>query len=146
MYAGFWKRFAAYLFDAVVINIGFIVLISVWALFELFLNFIGLEQKTKETILGGLGVTIFLLFFWLYYTLLESSRYQATLGKMLMGIVVVNKDFSRISFARANARYWSQILSSVFCIGYIIAGFTSKKQALHDFIAQIYVVNKISKL
>ncbi|SHL77450.1 Uncharacterized membrane protein YckC, RDD family [Anaerocolumna jejuensis DSM 15929] len=146
MYAGFWKRFVAYLLDAVVISIVFIIFILSWALFELLLDFTGLDQKTKEMVLGVLGVPIILSIPWLYCTLFESSRYQATVGKIQMGIIVVNMDFSRISFARANVRYWSHIFSSILGIGFIIAGFTNKKQALHDYIAQTYVVNKITKL
>ena len=88
------------------------------------------------------GVIDFMLN-WLYYTALESSTRQATLGKMAMGIVVTDMDGKRISFGRANARFWSKILSGLFfSIGYIIAGFTERKQALHDLIAATLVSNR----
>lgn len=146
MYAGFWKRFAAYLLDVIASIIGLIIFLIVWSLFELFLDFIGLEQQTKESVLGILGFPIILSISWLYYTIFESSKYQATVGKMLVGIIVVDTEYSKISFARANVRYWSRILSSIFCVGYIITGFTSKKQALHDLISQTYVINNNHKL
>lgn len=142
MYAGFWKRFAAYIVDIIIINIGVLIFIFIWALFELFLNLIGLEQKTKEMVLGLLGVPIYLSIPWLYYTLLETSKYKATLGKMAVGIIVVNENYSKISFARANARYWSKILSCILLIGFIMAGLTRKKQALHDCIAGTIVIKK----
>jgi uncharacterized RDD family membrane protein YckC len=80
---------------------------------------------------------------WLYHTLMESSSLQATLGKMALGIVVTDLDGGRISFGRATARYWSQILSALILgIGYLMAGFTERKQALHDMIAKTLVVVK----
>ncbi|MNJ69230.1 hypothetical protein D3C77_655570 [compost metagenome] len=49
----------------------------------------------------------------------------------------------RISFARANGRYWSKLPSSmIFGAGYLMAIFTNYKQGLHDKIASTYVVNK----
>ena len=80
---------------------------------------------------------------WLYYTLMESSRYQATLGKMVLGIQVTDLEGNRISLARANGRYFGKVLSKmVLYIGFIMAAFTEKKQALHDVIAGCLVVRK----
>lgn len=143
MYAGFWKRFGAFLIDGVVSYLLVIIFILIWALFELLLIVIGVEQKVKEAILGILGVPVYLSLSWLYYALMESSGQKATIGKMALGIVVVDKDSRKISFLRATARYWSKIVSAlILLIGFIIAGFTSNKQALHDLISGTYVVNK----
>jgi uncharacterized RDD family membrane protein YckC len=50
---------------------------------------------------------------------------------------------NRISFGRATGRYFGKILSGLtFTIGYIMAGFTQQKQALHDMIAGCLVINK----
>jgi uncharacterized RDD family membrane protein YckC len=50
----------------------------------------------------------------------------------------------RISFARASGRYFGKILSSaILMIGYIMAGFTAKKQALHDILADCLVLRRI---
>jgi uncharacterized RDD family membrane protein YckC len=78
---------------------------------------------------------------WLYYTLLESSALQATLGKALIGIKVTDEQRRRISLIRANARHWAKILSTLTLgFGYLMAGFTRRKQALHDFVAGTLVV------
>ncbi|MNP35907.1 RDD family protein [compost metagenome] len=80
---------------------------------------------------------------WLYYTLMESSKWQATLGKMALGIVVVDEQGARISLGIANKRYWGKIISGLtLYIGYIMVLFTEERQALHDKIAGTYVVDK----
>ena len=73
---------------------------------------------------------------WIYEAGLESSSKQATLGKMAMGLKVTDLVGRRISFARATGRHFAKILSGmILLIGYIMAGFTERKQALHDMIA-----------
>jgi len=77
-----------------------------------------------------------------YFALMESSPYQATLGKMALGIKVTDYAGRRISFARAVGRYLGKIISSIILgIGYLLAGFSAKKQALHDMIAGTLVVS-----
>jgi len=88
-------------------------------------------------LLGG-GVTFILLLFgsWLYEALLESSSYQATLGKMIFGMKVTDLNGHRISFGRATGRHFAKWLSTmILCIGYIMVGFTERKQGLHDLLA-----------
>ena len=79
---------------------------------------------------------------WLYFALMESSDHQATLGKMAIGIAVTNLNGQRITFARASGRYFAKMISSLisFQIGYIMVGFTERKQALHDLIASCLVL------
>jgi uncharacterized RDD family membrane protein YckC len=143
MYSGFWKRFCAYLIDSLVLTGAYILFIFIWAGFELFLNAMNVNQAIKELILGILGVPIYISIAWLYFALFESSNLRATLGKMALGIIVVDEEQTRITFLRATARYWSKILSAVILfIGFIMAGFTPKKQALHDIVSKTYLVNK----
>lgn len=78
---------------------------------------------------------------WLYFALMESSAYQGTLGKMALGIRVTDLDGGQIDFGRATGRYFAKILSFItLMIGYIMAAFTGKKQALHDIIAGTVVL------
>lgn len=95
------------------------------------------------------GVTMIGIFFlasagnWLYFTLMESSRYQATLGKIVMGAIVTDLNGKRISFGRANGRFFGKWISGmVMYIGFLMAGFTEKKQAMHDMLAGCLVVQK----
>jgi uncharacterized RDD family membrane protein YckC len=74
---------------------------------------------------------------------MESSSWQATLGKKAVGIVVTDLDGNRISFARAFGRYFAKLISLItLCIGYMMAGFTEKKQCLHDMICGTLVVKR----
>ncbi|MCY7409592.1 MAG: RDD family protein, partial [Chitinophagales bacterium] len=80
---------------------------------------------------------------WLYYAFMESSTKQATLGKMALNIKVTDMQGNRITFLNATGRYFGKIISSLIMgIGYIMAGFTEKKQALHDIVAGTLVVVK----
>ena len=74
---------------------------------------------------------------------MESSQKQATLGKIIVGIKVTDLEGNRISFAKASGRHFGKYISAfILCIGYIMAGFTEKKQALHDILASCLVINK----
>jgi len=85
---------------------------------------------------GVFGFVISVAGSWLYEALMESSSRQATLGKMIFGMKVTDLSGNRISFARATGRYFAKWLSGLtLLIGYIIAGFTERKQALHDMLA-----------
>jgi uncharacterized RDD family membrane protein YckC len=91
--------------------------------------------------LNLVGNLIGLLVGWLYSALQESSETQATFGKKMMGIVVTDLDGNRISFGRATGRHFAKIPSAcVLLIGYIMAAFTERKQALHDMMAGTLVV------
>jgi len=80
---------------------------------------------------------------WLYFALMESSGRQGTLGKHLLGIRVTGLDGGRISFGRATGRYFGKILSGmILMVGYLMAGFTDRKQALHDMLAGTLVVRR----
>ncbi len=79
----------------------------------------------------------------IYYALMESSKYQATLGKIVMGIKVVNKDGQRLDLPKALLRNLSKILSALILgIGYIMIIFDDRKQGLHDKIADTFVVKQ----
>ncbi|MGB0839465.1 MAG: RDD family protein [Chitinophagales bacterium] len=143
-YAGFWLRFAAYFIDGIVSTIATYAL-----LFAVVFSIKGLNIETLETdiegdpIIATLILAIYLGVPWLYYALMESSEKQATVGKIALGLKVVDMYGDRITFARATGRYFAKIISAItILIGYIMAGFTDRKQALHDMIASTLVVKK----
>lgn len=148
-YAGFWIRFIAYI-------IGFLEFIIVLPLLGLFgvkvfelSTLRDLENADPELLvpviasaITGLSLTV-LLITWFYYALLHSGARQASVGKMALGLKVTDINGDRLTFALASLRYFSKILSGLLMmIDYIMAGFTPKKQALHDYIANTYVVRK----
>jgi uncharacterized RDD family membrane protein YckC len=148
-YAGFWRRFVAYLIDSIIISVvSCIVFIPIFAVLGIGIGLSGMEnEEAAGFILAPLiGYILFAGLVlaaaeWLYFALMESSNRMATLGKMAIGIKVTDLSGNRISFGRATGRYFGKILSGmIFMIGYIMAGFTEKKQALHDMIASCLVV------
>jgi uncharacterized RDD family membrane protein YckC len=79
----------------------------------------------------------------LYFALMESSKTQGSLGKMAMGIKVTDMDGQRVSFGKAFLRNIGKIVSQlILYIGYLMAAFTEKKQALHDIMASTLVLKK----
>jgi uncharacterized RDD family membrane protein YckC len=80
---------------------------------------------------------------WVYWAVLESSPWRATLGKKLFGIEVTDLNGRRISFARATGRHFAKNISLLMLgIGFLMAGFTEKKQACHDILAGCLVLRK----
>lgn len=78
---------------------------------------------------------------WLYFSLMESSSSQGTVGKIVCGLRVTDTQGRRISFGRATGRYFAKILSAlILLIGYLMVGWTRQKRGLHDFIAGTLVV------
>ena len=139
-YAGFWRRSAAFALDGILLGmIQAVVNIAMIAS-------IGAAGEDSETLaLAIIGVVVLLTFIgiWLYFALMESSGKQATLGKMMVGIVVTDIDGKRVSFGKASGRYFGKIVSSIILmIGYLMTAFTERKQALHDIMAGCLVIRK----
>ncbi len=73
----------------------------------------------------------------------EASAWQATPGKRILRLYVTDLNGQRVTFARAAARNFAKIISSLtFLVGYLVAGFTEKKQALHDILAGCLVLRR----
>ena len=138
VYAGFWKRFAAYSIDGLLVGI-------VGAVIGMMLGItagigrhgpgaISADQASLQMLSLLLGVG--------YFSYMHAA-YGATLGKMAVGIKVVRSDGEPISILRGIGRYFAWILSYIIVlIGLIMAGFTERKQALHDMICDTIVVDK----
>mgnify|MGYP003978724497 CR=1 FL=1 len=85
-----------------------------------------------------------LLFSWLYFALFQSSPWMTTVGGKALGVVIVDYGGNRISFARATGRYFATFISAfILLFGYLMIGWTRRKQGLHDFIANTLVVKSI---
>jgi uncharacterized RDD family membrane protein YckC len=130
-YAGFWRRFAAYAIDYLVVLLGGIVLGALVIRAGIVAD--GTEGRFTFWLLLG---------YCAYYALLESSSWQATLGKRAMGIKVTNRRGERIGLARAAARFVAKLLSVLtLLVGYLLVAVTRRRQALHDLIAGTFVVH-----
>lgn len=129
-YSGFWRRFVAYVIDNILLSVIF------WLLVLVLGGIAGDGGVFGAYTLAAIG--------WLvYYAAMESSSHQATVGKIALGIQVTDLEGNRISFGKALGRNLAKIISAlIFYIGFIMAAFTAKKQALHDMIAGTLVVKK----
>lgn len=159
-YAGFWIRVVAYLVDGLILSIPIFIIVIIFGVIvgiaggltkESFSPSGNPDSSQAMGVAMGLGIVLMeLVFFvfvlvisWLYFAKLESGPMQATYGKRLLGLKVTNLSGERISFGQASGRFFCKILSKmIFYIGFIMAGFTERKQALHDMIAGTLVVRK----
>jgi len=136
-YGGFWVRLVAALIDAILVGI------VIWPVSLMMGVIIGVAGRTVSMpgigvnlVNGIVGGTFYLCADWIYEAAMESSSKQATVGKMALGLIVTDLEGRRISFLRATGRHFSKIISKmILLIGYFMAGFTERKQALHDMIA-----------
>jgi uncharacterized RDD family membrane protein YckC len=128
-YGGFWIRFLAYLVDMVIIMTACVAF--------------AIGATALGDIAGLLTVPVFGLGPLLYIVLMQASPRQATLGKMLLGLKVTTVDGARMSVLRSLGRELAKIVSGIpMMIGFLLAAFTGRKQALHDMIASTVVVRE----
>jgi len=156
-YAGFWLRFGGLIIDSIVISFAQSILffsmlgtMGLKAIMEMQnQDMEDLSDEDKMMLFAGMLGTLVTFIMaacvvqWLYFAIMESSSKQGTLGKMAVGIKVTDQAGNRISFLRATGRHFGKIISGmILCVGYLMAAFTEKKQALHDLMAGCLVVKK----
>jgi len=155
VYAGFVRRFVAFIIDLILILVIGSVIIAFFGLisgirytYYLTVNHAPIAELTETgtvdaamgPIVAALGMLIIVIP-WVYFAGFESSRSQATPGKVLMHAAVTDLDGDRISFARATLRHFGKFISLVIIfIGFIMIGLTKKKQGLHDKIGGCLVL------
>jgi uncharacterized RDD family membrane protein YckC len=135
-YGGFWRRLLAYLIDGVILGTVAGALQALVALIVHGSSIVPQNGGVVPTAASGFWSAIFLVGAWLYFALMESSPYQATVGKMALSMKVTDMEGDRISFARATARWFAKILSAlILYVGFIMIAFHPRKRGLHDIIA-----------
>ncbi|HCT29219.1 MAG TPA: RDD family protein [Bacteroidales bacterium] len=153
-FAGFWWRFLAIIIDGLILGVvKWIVITPILAT----LGFGAFKAATSGEMdevaaIGMVGafagamamVWIFTIIAgWLYFSLMESSKFQGTIGKLALGIIVTDMEGNKISFGKATGRYFGKIISGIILyVGFMMAGFTEKKQGLHDILAGTLVWKK----
>ena len=125
IYAGFWRRLAAYLVDSLVV-----------AALQLGLYAVAVASATSDPRALATSLAVRGAATWAYFAVMESSPLQATLGKLALGIRVEDRRGGPLTFRRASLRYWFKVLSTLpLMIGWLMAAFTPRRQALHDLLA-----------
>ena len=153
-YAGFWLRVVASLIDAVIMGLaGGVLFVPVFLLSGLGAHMGVLAeshgQPDPAILIGIIGMilvfaAISMLIQWLYHAYLESGEKQATWGKQALGLYVTDLMGSPVTFGRASGRFFAKIVTGMIPlgIGYVMAGFTERRQALHDMIASCLVLRR----
>ncbi len=158
-YAGFWKRFLAWILDKIILGtINWIILAPVLATLGItatgeFPPFRDIMENPDAydiasfialvTAMVGISMVVKTVISILYHSFFESSKFQGSIGKIALSIIVTDISGEKLDFTKALVRNLSKIITNfTFGIGYIMAGFTEKKQALHDIIAGTLVVDK----
>ena len=155
IYAGLGRRFIAWIVDTILILLIGIIVITFFSLtnglryaYYLLVQRAPIDALTEAgtvdaavfPIITALGVLIIIIP-WLYYAGFESSRSQATPGKLLMRVMVTDLEGNKPTFARATLRQFAKIISVlIFFIGFLMIGLTEKRQGLHDKIAGCLVL------
>jgi uncharacterized RDD family membrane protein YckC len=136
-YGGFWVRFLAVVIDAVLLTIAVLpVYLVVFAGVAGAGYAVGMPWGGRHLVMMIAGRGLFFFAGWLYEALMWSSPRQATVGKMLLHLRVTDLEGNGITFGRATIRHLAKYMSAfVFFIGYIMAAFTNRNQALHDMMA-----------
>jgi uncharacterized RDD family membrane protein YckC len=155
IYAGLGRRIVAFIVDIILILLLDAVAVAILGLFRGLQNlyFFAVQQAPIESIttegtsaalfgsiIAAYGIVIIVIP-WLYYAGFESSRSQATPGKLLMRIVVTDLEGNKPSFARVTLRHFAKFISTlIIFLGFLMIGLTKKRQGLHDKIAGCLVL------
>jgi uncharacterized RDD family membrane protein YckC len=155
VYAGLGRRFVAFVVDIIIILLFDLVAMTVLGLtrgvqnaYFYFVKNIAVDTLTTEgtmaallgTIIAAYGIVLIVIP-WLYFAGFESSRSQATPGKLLMHIVVTDLTGNKPTFARVTLRHFAKFVSAlIIFIGFLMIGFTTRRQGLHDKIAGCLVL------
>ena len=142
-YAGFWIRFCAYVLDVFIAT--FVIAIP-YTVLSIIVN-VGISALSLD---ANTAYVIYLFMYCIYlaacigyFVVLPSTKWQATPGKKLLGLQIVNAQGKRISFLRALVRFVSMFFSSLLLMfGYVMAGIHPKKRSLHDILGNTYVIYK----
>jgi uncharacterized RDD family membrane protein YckC len=144
MYAGLWLRAVAFVIDTLIV--GFLTTLIAAIHPSAFFRSLdtNLFIQSPFSVLTPLGIVLVTVPSWFYGALFESSSWQATPGKRLLGIYATDLHGRRLTFVRAMFRNLLKQLPGFFFFGYFLAGFTPKKQALHDILASCLIVRRVT--
>jgi uncharacterized RDD family membrane protein YckC len=152
-YAGFWLRVVAHLIDDLLLGIGIgilvllgVAMVGVGSIRSMIESMNGEDFQMPASLISAIIFVSLasIVLAWIYNAAMESSQHQGTLGKMALGLIVTDSQGRPIGFGHATGRYFAKIITGLIPlgIGYAMAGFTEKKQALHDMIAGCLVLRR----
>ena len=135
--AGFWRRFAAWLIDLLILTIVQAGIIAVGPGFEEYFA-VGADWHWADL--------VSVLIAGAYYTV-GVSVWATTVGKRLLGLRVLRPDGSKVGVGRAVARYFAAWLSLlIFGVGFLMIALRSDKRGLHDLICSTVVTRQPARI
>ena len=159
-YAGFWRRFVAGFIDTIILLVPMFGIAMVMGV-TMIPDFNTMDPNAMSVAQPVVFVIAMLVLVWAYKAILESSSWQATVGKKMLGLKVTTMDGQKVSLMQATMRTWPfwlaylmQVIESLVGMGgilstavslaglvaLIVIAFTPKKQGVHDMIAKTLVV------
>jgi uncharacterized RDD family membrane protein YckC len=143
LYAGFWLRGVAFVVDTFILSFLFTLVASASPTPLMILHEVSGWPGLQIPELTLPGFLLLFVVMWAYYGLFEASKWQATPGKRLLRLYVTDLNGHPLTFWRASLRYFGRKISELtLFFGYLLAGFTEKKQALHDILAGCLVLRR----
>ncbi len=139
-YAGFWIRFLAYILDSIIIAIP---LTLVYIILNFILVFIFSISEIAAFLITYVIFAVLPIIVFLTYEFIMVGKKGATLGKMIVGAKITKDNGEEMDMGSSALRLLGKFINSfTLCIGFLMVGFTEKKQGLHDMIAKTYVIYK----
>lgn len=149
-YAGFWLRFGAWVIDYIILMVPFTVISLMMGLGSLMASMMAQFEHDQAGAIKAYAEAVqpisyvLLIIGFAYYAFFESSKWQATPGKLACGIRVTDASGQRITIGRAAGRNAVRLFNAltllVPMVFYVVAAFTERKQGIHDLLASTYVV------
>jgi len=149
-YAGFWLRFGAWVIDYLILMVPFTIISLSMGLGVAMTKLLSQMESDQTAAISAYAVAVqpityvLLVIGFVYYAAFESSKWQATPGKMAVGIRVTDTEGKRISVGRAAGRNAIRLVNAftflVPMVFYVTAAFTQRKQGVHDLLASTYVL------
>jgi len=142
-YAGFWRRFGAMFIDSILVSIGAgIILFALQAIIHFVGRASGASAERARAVAMLVPMVVILPLYLVYFAGFESSASGATPGKRALGIAVTDDRGRRLGFGQALARNAASLSAMILYIGFLVAAFTARKQALHDLTTGCLVIRR----
>ncbi len=141
-FAGFWLRAWAGAIDVALEAGGALLLaFAIDLVLRRLGRLLGISPFVSKVATGMAFILILSVGSWLYCAFTESSSWRATVGKRILGLQVVTAEGDKIGFGQATIRHFMKFLSLFFLtIGFMMAGWTKRRQALHDMPSDCLVI------
>ena len=145
-YASFWSRLLAIIIDYLLVNFVLSLIVALVIVVGYADEGPDVVQRGDDLVRDlseswGPAQLMLLAGYWLYFAIMHSSAWGATVGKRVLGLYVVDEDGHRLNFWQATIRFFGKLISSVVLfVGFLVALIHPRRQALHDLIAKTYVM------